>query len=200
MLHKILRRALLLALVSATGIPRLYGQERARVELRAEAYRAGRGASEDSAESYRRTDTLTWAVVGLSVLHHVDHVLRGNHSGWPFTSEITPFTYSLAIYPVVGTAYALDAGPATFVAVDAAGTLGLLLAHSLLEPPRDQYDPWAEGSNRLGLRAPLLGRVAQGVSIALSLALAAHLSSSIADGIEFGFAWRRSSLRAEDRR
>jgi len=30
--------------------------------------------------------------------HHVDHVVRGNHSGWPFEEEVTPFTFSLLIY------------------------------------------------------------------------------------------------------
>ncbi|HEX2742046.1 MAG TPA: hypothetical protein VHM69_16515, partial [Rubrobacter sp.] len=32
-----------------------------------------------------------------SVLHHTDHVIRGNHSGWPFQAEVTPFTFSLLI-------------------------------------------------------------------------------------------------------
>lgn len=45
------------------------------------------------------------ALVGSAVLlglgHHVDHVLRGNHVGWPLTPEITPFTVSLLAYPMV---------------------------------------------------------------------------------------------------
>jgi hypothetical protein len=36
-----------------------------------------------------------------SVLHHVDHVARVNHSGWPFQAEVTPFTFSLLIYAVI---------------------------------------------------------------------------------------------------
>ncbi len=36
-----------------------------------------------------------------SVLHHVDHVTRGNHSGWPFQAEVTPFTFSLLIYAFI---------------------------------------------------------------------------------------------------
>ncbi len=32
------------------------------------------------------------------ILHHVDHVVRGNHSGWPFQEPVTPFTFSLVIY------------------------------------------------------------------------------------------------------
>ena len=33
--------------------------------------------------------------------HHVDHVVRGNHSGWPFEHEVTPFTFSLLIYALL---------------------------------------------------------------------------------------------------
>ena len=36
-----------------------------------------------------------------SVLHHADHVARGNHSGWPFQAEVTPFTFSLLIYALI---------------------------------------------------------------------------------------------------
>src|ERR687896_2067575 len=36
-----------------------------------------------------------------SVLHHTDHVARGNHSGWPFQAEVTPFTFSLLIYALI---------------------------------------------------------------------------------------------------
>ncbi len=35
------------------------------------------------------------------VLHHVDHVVRGNHSGWPFQEAVTPFTFSLLIYALL---------------------------------------------------------------------------------------------------
>ena len=53
------------------------------------------------------------AVTVLAVLHHVDHVVRGelvvanrlnpawNHSGWPFQDPFTPFTASLAIYALL---------------------------------------------------------------------------------------------------
>lgn len=34
-------------------------------------------------------------------MHHVDHVIRGNHSGWPFEQAITPFTFSLLIYALL---------------------------------------------------------------------------------------------------
>jgi hypothetical protein len=35
------------------------------------------------------------------IFHHVDHVLRGNHSGWPFEEAVTPFTFSLLIYALL---------------------------------------------------------------------------------------------------
>ena len=35
------------------------------------------------------------------ILHHVDHVVRGNHSGWPFEETVTPFTFSLLIYALL---------------------------------------------------------------------------------------------------
>ena len=36
----------------------------------------------------------------IGVCHHIDHVLRYDHSGWPFRPEVTPFTYSLLVYPI----------------------------------------------------------------------------------------------------
>jgi hypothetical protein len=38
------------------------------------------------------------SVTVFAILHHVDHVIRGNHSGWPFQEAVTPFTFSLLIY------------------------------------------------------------------------------------------------------
>ena len=40
-------------------------------------------------------------VTVFGVLHHADHVIRGNHSGWPFQEAITPFTFSLLIYALI---------------------------------------------------------------------------------------------------
>lgn len=33
--------------------------------------------------------------------HHVDHIIRGNHVGWPLTPEINAFTFSLLSYPFI---------------------------------------------------------------------------------------------------
>lgn len=35
------------------------------------------------------------------IFHHADHVIRGNHSGWPFQGDVTPFTFSLLIYALI---------------------------------------------------------------------------------------------------
>jgi hypothetical protein len=40
-------------------------------------------------------------VTVFGVLHHTDHVVRGNHSGWPFVEEVTPFTFSLLVYALL---------------------------------------------------------------------------------------------------
>lgn len=40
-------------------------------------------------------------VTVFGVLHHVDHVVRGNHSGWPFQEAVTPFTFSLLVYALL---------------------------------------------------------------------------------------------------
>jgi len=37
----------------------------------------------------------------LGLGHHLDHVVRGNHVGWPIIPEVTAFTYSLFIYPLI---------------------------------------------------------------------------------------------------
>ena len=53
-------------------------------------------------EGYRRW-LLVFATgaVAFGLMHHADHVIRGNHSGWPFQAEVTPFTFSLLIYALI---------------------------------------------------------------------------------------------------
>lgn len=49
----------------------------------------------------------TWLLIAAASVtifgffHHVDHVVRGNHSGWPFEEAVTPFTFSLLIYALL---------------------------------------------------------------------------------------------------
>ena len=67
-----------------------------------------------------------------SVLHHVDHVTRATHSGWPFQAEVTPFTFSLLIYALILPATYLTArgrdvaGYHLFVAVMGLALLGFV--------------------------------------------------------------------------
>jgi hypothetical protein len=61
----------------------------------------------------RRLVALAGLVTILALIHHADHVIRGdlvvsngldpkwNHSGWPFQSPVTPFTASLAVYLIL---------------------------------------------------------------------------------------------------
>ena len=41
------------------------------------------------------------AVTVFGLLHHLDHIIRGNHSGWPVQETVTPFTFSLLIYALI---------------------------------------------------------------------------------------------------
>ncbi len=43
---------------------------------------------------------LVLAITGLSVAHHVDHILR-DVTGWPLDDGFNPFSASLFVYPVI---------------------------------------------------------------------------------------------------
>src|SRR5918997_3883804 len=49
----------------------------------------------------RRLLVAAATVTKFGILHHIDHVVRGNHSGWPFQEAVTPFTFSLLIYALL---------------------------------------------------------------------------------------------------
>ena len=121
-------------------------------------------------------------VVVLAALHHVDHVLRGDNSGWPFTSDFTPFTVSLVVYPIFVLDFLLlrdrrwaRVGLVAFLFVV------LQVAHSVLERPADQYSTWADGvssvphafgePNLLGRAVPALGVASVALSVLLSVAV-----------------------------
>ena len=44
---------------------------------------------------------LVLVITGLSIAHHVDHVVRGV-TGWPLSGGFNPFSASLFVYPVIG--------------------------------------------------------------------------------------------------
>lgn len=63
--------------------------------------RAGRAASLGGTKYRRALLAAATITTVFAVLHHADHVIRGNHSGWPFVAEVTPFTFSLLIYALI---------------------------------------------------------------------------------------------------
>lgn len=96
----------------------------------------------------RRAYVLISVATFLSLGHHLDHVIRGNHVGWPLTAEVTPFTYSLAVYPLIALGLVLSlagrAGPGYWLWLFGAGVVFLTAVHfapGAIEPPSDIIDP-----------------------------------------------------------
>jgi hypothetical protein len=125
-------------------------------------------------------------VVALAFLHHVDHVLRADNSGWPFTSDVTPFTISLLVYPIFIVDFLLLRDrPWVRVGLVAVLFVALQATHAVVEPPADQYGTWANGTsavphalgqpNLLELASPVLGALSVAISGVLSVAVLAAL-------------------------
>jgi hypothetical protein len=125
-------------------------------------------------------------VIALAVLHHLDHVLRADNSGWPFTPDVTPFTISLLVYPIFVLDFLLLRDrPWVRVGLVAVLFAALQVTHAIVEPPTDQYGTWANGTsavphalghpNLLELASPVLGALSVTVSGLLSLAVLAAL-------------------------
>ena len=142
------------------------------------------------APSSRREFTLgEWmllGVVALAFLHHADHVLRADNSGWPFTSDLTPFTISLLVYPIFVLDFLLLRDrPWVRVGLVAVLFVALQVTHAIVEPPTDQYGTWANRisavphalgqPNLLDTASPVLGALSVAVSSLLSLAVLAAL-------------------------
>jgi hypothetical protein len=130
---------------------------------------------------FAAAEAAVFAVVGLALLHHTDHVLRGDHSGWPFKDELTPFTISLVIYPLAFVVMLQRRRPWLRVGLMSAAFLATQATHVFVETPADQHGMWATNMstvddtlgdpNLLDLQSGLLGYLAAGVSILLSLAM-----------------------------
>jgi hypothetical protein len=127
-----------------------------------------------------RGEWMLLAVVGLTFAHHLDHVLRADNSGWPFTPDLTPFTISLLVYPILVLDFLLlRRRPWVRVALVAGLFAALQVAHIVFEPPADQYGTWANGvssvphargrPNLLDLASPALGVLSVAVSTLLSV-------------------------------
>jgi hypothetical protein len=128
----------------------------------------------------------------LGVLHHTDHVLRFDHSGWPFRDIVTPFTFSLLVYPLLIWAFFLRRGSWGRFATMLTIFLFTQSAHTFLETPGQQYCVWAYNAsctrgatagvpNLLGWHSQLMGATAVLLSFALSAALIATCVSLFLD-------------------
>ena len=131
---------------------------------------------------FSRGEWALLAVVALALLHHVDHVLRADNSGWPFTGDLTPFTASLVVYPIFAMDFLLLRDrPWVRVGLVAALFVALQVTHAVFEPPSVQYGTWADGvssaghalgqPNLPGVASPLLGAASVAVSGLLSAAV-----------------------------
>ena len=125
-------------------------------------------------------------IIFVALLHHLDHVLRYDHSGWPFRADphvpgthlVTPFTYSLLVYPLL-ISLLFVRNKAYRLTVAIALAIFVVGAHAFLELPSHQYDTWAHDSspyghlkghpNVLHLASPLVGVLAAGWSLFLDV-------------------------------
>lgn len=102
-------------------------------------------------ETLRRRLLIAASGVGVfGLLHHTDHILRGNHVGYPVNDEINPFTFSLLVYPFLGLGIYLTlhrkAWPSYWL-IYGLVVLGLVLNVHFVplpgyEAPRDIYIPY----------------------------------------------------------
>jgi len=102
-----------------------------------------------------RTNRMLYGLIFVAMLmslgHHIDHVIRGNHVGWPLTEHVTPFTYSLGVYPLIVLGLYLYAsgrvGPGFWALLSGSGALFVAAIHfgpAAVEPPADiinLYEP-----------------------------------------------------------
>jgi hypothetical protein len=103
----------------------------------------------------------------LAAGHHVDHVIRGNHVGWPVTDEVNAFTYSLGIYPLILIGLFLyrtgRVGPGFWIFLSGGGAVFLAAIHFgpwAIEPPADiidLYEPRILGYLAFGWLLLLIG-------------------------------------------
>lgn len=139
-----------------------------------------------------RTRWLLTATISVGLFHHIDHVLRVDHSGFPFRPDVTPFTYSLVAYPIL--LFAL-LGPQAWrwarLAVLAGATGFTLWAHTQVETPWMQYVMWAENrsldpltpgfQNAFCIQSPALGWAAVVISLTLNALLSVSTLSMLWD-------------------
>jgi len=143
---------------------------------------AAHPSSRDKASRrFTAAEVALFAVVGLALLHHTDHVLRVDHSGWPFTDQFSGFTISLIVYPILLTVFLMRGRPWLRVGLMAVAYVATQITHILVETPADQYGVWATNMstvddtsgdpNSLDLESEALGFAAASISILLSTAM-----------------------------
>ena len=128
--------------------------------------------------SHNKVFAYTLALLVIGVLHHTDHVLRYDHSGWPFKPDITAFTFSLLVYPTILSLLLINS-KAYRVSVSVAIAVVLLGAHTFLETPLDQFNTWARNHsdsphalgqpNLLDIQSPALGALSVILSMLLNI-------------------------------
>lgn len=137
-----------------------------------------------------RSEKLLLLTLFLAVIHHVDHILRIDHSGWPFLPRVSPFTYSLLVYPVFVSLFLTRSHPWYRVVATAGLFLFATLAHIFFEPMQDKFHTWTFGSNLPGhvgeenmlrINSPVLGVLSIVLAALLSLALFITLLAFIRD-------------------
>ena len=115
------------------------------------------------------------------IAHHVDHIVRGNHVGWPLTPEVNAFTLSLAVYPLLAFGLVLTVTGR----VGLRYWLGFLTANSVLlatvhlgpwaiEPPSDIIEPYSDplvGYGAFGLLLAFIGAVFIGAAYTAVLSI-----------------------------
>ena len=145
----------------------------------------------------RRSRVLLEITFVLGVLHLVDHVLRADHSGWPFIDEFTPFTFFAVVFPPIALFAHFDhSRPWLRFGLVAFLLVGVLFSHAFLETPGDQYGMWAANAstepyalgqpNLLNFESPMLGVLAAVEAALLNLSLLAAVVSLFADARRAG--------------
>ncbi|WP_152048303.1 hypothetical protein [Aureimonas psammosilenae] len=143
-----------------------------------------------SGDLSRRTTVLLLTALGLAVLHHIDHALRVDHSGWPFRERVTPYTYSLAAYPIL--LFALMGPVRAFWlrwGLLAIATAFTIYAHTVIESPGTQFHMWLHNQsihdanlhNALNIRSAGMGAVSVTVGMALNLTVVLATLSMLRD-------------------
>lgn len=111
----------------------------------------------------RSTPSYSWHIAALllAALHHLDHALRGTHIGWPLTPDVTPFTYTLAIYPLITLGFVVRSAR-YWLTIAVGGVVLLAAVHTAIEQPGEILGGYAQ---------PAFGLLAFAILIALILVL-----------------------------